>query len=1263
MYLRRRLDACCSISDFSHQGFSSKARFGFRRGKTTRDQLKEAAFEPATDTAIKIDSMGRIFLAGGAAVGLGALCYYGLGMSNEIGAIEKAVIWPQYVKDRIHSTYLYFAGSVGMTALSAVAVSRTPVLMGMMMRGSWLAIGATFAAMIGAGMLVRSISYEHSPVPKHLAWMLHAGVMGAVIAPLTLLGGPLMMRAAWYTAGIVGGSMFLPPTSAFGAGLYSVAIYGGLVLFSMFLLYDTQKVVKRAETHPLYGVQKYDPINAALATDANICKYTGASLKRVHVAHAAAGGVSISQIMFTIRSHLRRYQTPNKVLRSIKCHEAFDLTAIIAAQPNVYVVTCVTKVFPEESGAIAVWLKDVCGGKGCVTGLVPENLSQPLPPELLRRLQKGTTLTACYPPPPSLPHEPAKPYLPTRMKKEKKTHALLFLLLLHFTSGQSDYAPYFYDNGPSSTNGNMALFSISEDTPVGTQVYILNGTDPEGDPVRYGLTFEQGSKEFFRADSKSGNVTLIQELDREKQGEISVLVSITDGRNKVVETVRVFVTDANDEPPEFQNLPFIIDIPEDTAPGSSIYRVQALDKDMGSGGSVSYYLQVTMMQLHYYADDAQLPLQFAKFTIDGHSGILRVKPGETLDYETTPTHFVTVVAKDGGGKYKGKHQVLTSTATITINLIDAQDMPPSFVGTPYFGYVYEVSVPGSEIFTVYAKDGDQGKPNMMHYSIMNGSDGVFDINSTSGCITLTTYPFLLRNELYEIKVKASELGPNDQLQDYDVTTVTVRVVDLNNHPPTFYGESGPQSKFEVTMYEHPPAGEILRGFKITVNDSDQGANAKFKLRLVGPNRVLRVVPQTVLNEAQVTIIVEDTSGIDYEKGPTLSFKLLAVEIDTPERFSATADIVINLLDTNDNVPKFTAEYYIARVPENSPGGSSVVSVTANDPDSGPWGLPSTHQSGLISTQPWTSLDAEVRSKYNFYIKAEDSEGKYSLSEAFVTVVDMNDHPPEFDEELLEKTMIIGTPVKVEAMDDDAESPNNVIQYSIMTADPDNAFDINADTGEIKLKPYIKSMEIVNNITKQKDCKWSLVVQARDRGSPSFSTTAVVNIDITEATPLKGPMAAFLLKSRDNPMKALGMVTVIITVLVGVTALISTAMYMRNSKSNRIMPARRIIKRRPRDQKPWDFRMPLIKFNDPADKFIIGDPESRLKRGSGSSRPKPPPPSAPSLPPPPPTTRPNERPRAVPTISGALASKVAKTTKSRSPQRRAGKHELCFSVRA
>lgn len=57
---------------------------------------------------------------------------------NPLLCLSLCRIWPQYVKDRIHSTYMYFAGSIGLTALSAVAVSRTPALMGLMMRGSWL---------------------------------------------------------------------------------------------------------------------------------------------------------------------------------------------------------------------------------------------------------------------------------------------------------------------------------------------------------------------------------------------------------------------------------------------------------------------------------------------------------------------------------------------------------------------------------------------------------------------------------------------------------------------------------------------------------------------------------------------------------------------------------------------------------------------------------------------------------------------------------------------------------------------------------------------------------------------------------------------------------------------------------------------------------------------------------------------------------------------------------------------------------------------
>ncbi|CAB1431033.1 unnamed protein product, partial [Pleuronectes platessa] len=330
------------------------------------------------------------------------------------------------------------------------------------------------------------------------------------------------------------------------------------------------------------------------------------------------------------------------------------------------------------------------------------------------------------------------------------------------------------------------------------------------------------------------------------------------------------------------------------------------------------------------------------------------------------------------------------------------------------------------------------------------------------------------------------------------------------------------------------------------------------------------------------------------------------------------------------------------------------------------------KSGIIYTQPWASLDAEVRSKYNFYVKAEDMDGKYSLAEVFVTVLDLNDHPPAFNENFLEKTMVIGAPVKIEAVDDDAEVPNNVIEYAIMKAEPDNnIFDIDIDTGEIVLKSYIKSMAIIQNITKQRDFTWSLVVQARDRGKPSFSTTAVVKIDITEATQLNGgPWGSFIMQSRNKPLQILGMLGGVISLMVIVTVIISTATFMRNKKSNRILPNRRV--RRRRKQNAWNFKNPFKEPDSPGEKFKVEEDEPEpevmveninynnnvnnvhsfnnvhsvnnahsVNNVNSVARYWPPPPCAPSLPPPAPPYIPGERQWAVPTISATVAPKPRK----------------------
>lgn len=59
-------------------------------------------------------------------------------MSNGVGAIDKAYVWPQYVRDRVRDTYMYFGGSLVVTAASAAMVLRSPAMLRLMTRNSFL---------------------------------------------------------------------------------------------------------------------------------------------------------------------------------------------------------------------------------------------------------------------------------------------------------------------------------------------------------------------------------------------------------------------------------------------------------------------------------------------------------------------------------------------------------------------------------------------------------------------------------------------------------------------------------------------------------------------------------------------------------------------------------------------------------------------------------------------------------------------------------------------------------------------------------------------------------------------------------------------------------------------------------------------------------------------------------------------------------------------------------------------------------------------
>lgn len=86
-------------------------------------------------------------------------------------------------------------------------------------------------------------------------------------------------------------------------------------------------------------------------------------------------------------------------------------------------------------------------------------------------------------------------------------------------------------------------------------------------------------------------------------------------------------------------------------------------------------------------------------------------------------------------------------------------------------------------------------------------------------------------------------------------------------------------------------------------------------------------------------IAADTT-LDRERQSVL--RLYAIASDVPEggaeQRSARVLITVDVLDVNDNAPMFPQDSYTAVIPENAPTNTSVVNITASDPDEGPGGV-------------------------------------------------------------------------------------------------------------------------------------------------------------------------------------------------------------------------------------------------------------------------------------------------------------------------------------
>ncbi|XP_027864078.1 protocadherin alpha-C2-like [Xiphophorus couchianus] len=154
--------------------------------------------------------------------------------------------------------------------------------------------------------------------------------------------------------------------------------------------------------------------------------------------------------------------------------------------------------------------------------------------------------------------------------------------------------------------------------------------------------------------------------------------------------------------------------------------------------------------------------------------------------------------------------------------------------------------------------------------------------------------------------------------------IELEIMDINDNAPHFRRDT-----IDLDISEATQAGE--RFSVSNAVDPDVGSN-DLKTYHLSDSDFFTIEIQTGRDGSKFPDLILKKK-IDREEQAVHNLILTAVDGGLPSR-SGTASIIVHVLDTNDNAPKFKPENYEVSVLENSPIGSRVIHLNATDVDDG-----------------------------------------------------------------------------------------------------------------------------------------------------------------------------------------------------------------------------------------------------------------------------------------------------------------------------------------
>lgn len=564
------------------------------------------------------------------------------------------------------------------------------------------------------------------------------------------------------------------------------------------------------------------------------------------------------------------------------------------------------------------------------------------------------------------------------------------------------------DNSPTFSEPQYQA-SLDEMATCGHVVIKIQASDPDSkDDLQYKIL--SGNEErYFAMNDSSGLISFSNVCKRNLHPFYNLTVAVSDGVFQTTVPVNIDMTSSNRHSPYFSQDVYEAELAENAEAGTRVIRLAAIDPDDGPYGSVDYTI------INKLADE--------KFNIDGEGQIVT---SQSLDRENPSQRVIAikVMAKDGGGR--------VAFCTVKIILTDENDNAPQFKASQYQVSVKSTINKGSPVIQIMAYDADEGKNADVTYAVDEAEEvieDVIEINPFSGMVSVKESMVGMENKIFNFKVQARDGGI-----PYYNSTVPVQVKVI---PPEV-----PLPRFTEPLYTFSVSEDFPIGYEIGTVKAD--ADTPLIYSLVDGNTVESNRDQVfTLDEDSGTLVVQ--KNIDYEKTKWYQIDVIAQASHNGTDVASLVSVNIQVQDVNDNQPNFDAELYKAILAENMPAATTVIQVTANDPDkdangevtytlepdiddiSGVFSIDS--QTGWITTMKET--DCESKQFYRFYVVATDHGGSVRLSSSAlveVTITDENDNPPQFTEEVYHGSIIensrFGELIVILTTTDDDVSPDN-----------------------------------------------------------------------------------------------------------------------------------------------------------------------------------------------------------------------------------------------